>query len=1147
MSLVIDLALDPTTRQRRAADPKASVWVAASAGAGKTKVLTDRVLALLLDGTLPSRILCLTFTKAAAAEMSTRIARRLSNWTTGRASDVEADIAAILGRAPDPPALLRARQLFALVLEAPGGLKIQTLHGFCQTLLKRFPLEAGVAPYFELADERTAAELLAAARDHVLQEARAGHDQVLAEALAAITEQASEFTFDELMREVARERARLQRQLDQAGGAEALIELVYRRVGADPAVSVKDLIEAACADSAFDAPALRAAGRALGAGSDADQGRGQILAAWLGRAPGDRAAVLAAYMKLFLTQEREVRKTLITKQGQAADPAALAALQSEAARLVELARRISARVVAEATAQLLRLAGAMLAAYRRRKEAKALLDYDDLILIARDLLRRPGVAPWVLYKLDGGIDHVLIDEAQDTNQEQWQVVAALVEEFFVGAGARELERTVFAVGDRKQSIFSFQRADPAGFEAMRRHFKDAVAAIGRRWHEVELDTSFRSVAPVLAAVDAVFAEPGAADGVVPDGQTSHHRPHRLGQAGLVELWPAVEPAERQPLERWRPPVGQVAADSPVERLARIIAETIRSWLADGEDLPARGRKVRAGDIMVLVRRRGSFVEHLVRALKDLGVPVAGVDRMVLAEQLAVMDLVALGEFLLLPSDDLTLATVLKSPLIGLDEEQLFEIAHGRGAVSLWQSLQRRRHDHPAFAGAVETLEALLARADFTPPFELFADVLGPGGGRYRLVERLGSEALDPLDEFLSAALAFEATHVPSLQGFLSWLQRGHSEIKRDLEPARDQVRVMTVHGAKGLEAPIVILPDTMQVPRTGPRLLWPEGDEIPLWSPAARLDDGLAAATRAAARRAAEREYRRLLYVAMTRAEDRLYVAGWRTQRGVAGCWYELVERGLESLAPVAPISLPGGLAGAGRRLESPQSVAAAAAGADALPPKPAPALPEWAKRPPAADPDPPRPLAPSRPDGEEPAIRSPTRPEDAARLKRGRLIHRLLQTLPELPRRRRSAAARRWLGRPVNGLGAAEVERLESEVLAVLDHQEFAPLFGPGSRAEVPLTGLIRARDGSTRRIAGQVDRLLVTAEEVLVLDYKSNRPAPTREEDVSPFYIKQMSAYRAILQRIYPGRRVRCVLAWTEIPRLMQLSDARLDAHLP
>ncbi|MBI3500017.1 MAG: PD-(D/E)XK nuclease family protein, partial [Proteobacteria bacterium] len=625
--------------------------------------------------------------------------------------------------------------------------------------------------------------------------------------------------------------------------------------------------------------------------------------------------------------------------------------------------------------------------------------------------------------------------------------------------------------------------------------------------------------------------------------------HRQGQAGLVELWPAVEPAELPPIERWQPPVGALAADSPVERLARIIAGRIRSWLDEGERLPARGRPVHAGDIMVLVRRRGVFVEHLVRALKDRQVPVAGIDRMVLAEQLAVMDLMALGQFLLLPSDDLTLAVVLKSPLIGFDEGRLFDLAHDRRPRSLWQALQRRRSEHPDFARAVQYLEALLARVDFTPPFELYADVLGPLQGRRRLVERLGAEALDPLDEFLSAALAFERTHVASLQGFLSWLARGKSDIKRDLEPARDQVRVMTVHGAKGLQAPIVILPDTMQVPKSGPKLLWPAGDDIPLWSPSQRRDDELAASARAAARLAGEREYRRLLYVAMTRAEDRLYVAGWRRARGgAAGCWYELIERGLAALGEAVPIALTGGLQGPGRRLASPQTALPvpdrAAAGSTAAA---APSLPEWAGRSPPAEPDPPRPLAPSRPEGEEPTVRSPTGSEDSARLKRGRLIHRLLQSLPDLPRRSRAAAARRWLGRPVHRLAADEIAELEREVLAVLEHPDFAPLFGPGSRAEVPLAGLIRLADGSTRRVAGQVDRLVVAAGKVLVLDYKSNRPAATRESDVSSYYIKQMAAYRAVLREIYPDHEVACVLGWTEIPLLMQLSDALLAAHPP
>ena len=680
----LPLPPDPAVAQRRAAAPAASVWVAASAGTGKTKVLTDRVLNLLLEGTEPGRILCLTFTKAAAAEMANRLNRRLGQWATMPEADLAAEIHELAGAAPDADRLDAARRLFARVLDTPGGLKIQTIHSFCQAVLARFPLEAGIAPHSQVAEERTAAELLEAARNLLLHRARAGGDAALAAALATVTRHVAQSEFGALMQALIAERGRLRRLLAAQGGVEGVVARMREVLDLPAGASEAALLEAACADAAFAADGLRAACAALDGGSDAERERAAAIRRWLDD-PAGRAAGLDAYREAFFAKSGEVRKKLVNKKTADLCPDAAPALLAEAERLAALQTQCNAVVVAEATGALLRLAAGLLEDYEALKRARGLLDYDDLILATRDLLRDRSAAAWVLYKLDGGIDHVLIDEAQDTNPDQWEVVAALAEEFFAGEGGREAARTVFAVGDGKQSIFSFQRADPARFEAMRAHFRERAAAAESGWDDVSLDVSFRSAPAVLAAVDAVFAGP-AGDGVVPPGLRLRHHPHRQGHAGLVELWPPVAPAEDGGVSVWEAPCAYAASPSPQARLAEAIAEVIRGWLDRRETLPSRGRPIRPGDVMILVRRRTAFVEETVRALKLRGIPVAGVDRMRLTEQLAVEDLIALGRFLLLPEDDLTLAALLKSPLIGLDEDQLYALAVDRGRRSLWERL-----------------------------------------------------------------------------------------------------------------------------------------------------------------------------------------------------------------------------------------------------------------------------------------------------------------------------------------------------------------------------------------------------------------------------------------------------------------------------
>jgi ATP-dependent helicase/nuclease subunit A len=1165
-------ASDPAANQRRATDPAASVWVAASAGTGKTQVLTERILALLLEGAAPERILALTFTKAAAAEMSKRIAERLGPWATMADAKLEQDIAALLGRPADAAEKNRARTLFARVLDAPGGMPIQTIHAFCQSLLRRFPLEAGIAPHFALMDERDAGEMLAEAREEVLARAQSAQDGgALRAALAQVTRHVNEDAFAELMAELARARGRLERMFRRFGagsdsGAGA-VEALRRALGLRPGDTPASIVAGACADGAFDALGLKfAAGELRASTKKTDGERGEGLARWLESDPAARIDSFRDYANLFLTFSEEmpkVRARLVTKDVAAEAAGIEAILDGEAARLLAAEHRRRAAATADATAGLLALAEALIGAYAERKRARALLDYDDLIHAAERLLAAEGNASWVLYKLDGGIDHILIDEGQDTNPEQWRVVAQLAAEFFAGLGRHEAlglsPRTVFAVGDVKQSIFGFQGADPDAFLAMRDQFAAKARAAARAFRTVDLNVSFRSVAAVLDAVDAVFARPEAASGVNLDGAPIRHEAFRAGQAGLVELWPPVEPRPSDEPPPWKPPVERTRGDSPEARLAGLIARRIARMVREREMLPARGRPIRPGDVMVLVRRRTAFVDALVRALKELGIPVAGVDRLVLTEHLAVMDLVALGRFALHPEDDLTLATVLKGPLAGLSEDDLFVLAHEREG-SLWRALNAQAEGNPAFARARDALGDLLARADFVPPFEFYADVLSARRGREKLLARLGPDADDPLTVFLDLALAFEDAHPPSLEGFLHWLERGEIEVKRELEHGvPDAVRVITVHGAKGLQAPVVFLPDTMQVPARGPKFFWTRAadgaragepaPEVLLWPPRRAFAEEVAETERARAAARDGNEFRRLLYVAMTRAEDRLYVCGWRGKNAAPeGNWYELIREGLQGIAteieePFLKEKENAETAGATvLRLAAPQAKGAkreSEAKAAGRAPEP---LPDWARTAAAPEPVPPRPLAPSRPQGEEPGPTSPLGADEGLRFRRGTLLHRLLQHLPNLAAERRGAAARRWLERMAGDLDSEIRERLAAEAIGLIADPAFAHLFGPNSRAEVPVAGAV----GDTA-VAGQVDRLAVAPDSVFVLDYKTHRRPPANESQVPELYLRQMALYRALLAGAFPGRRVRCALLWTEGPRIMELSDAALDRFAP
>ncbi len=662
-------------RQLEASDPEVSAFVAASAGSGKTKLLIDRLLRLMVEGAAPGRILCLTFTKAAAAEMALRLQRALGSWVT---LDQAALAAALkeLRITPGEENLARARALFAQVLDLPGGMRIGTIHAFCQSLLRRFPLEAALPPHFRLLEDADGHAQLKGAREDAMATADPA-------ALATIAGLLREEGYGRLIAELEGHAERLRRLLTLPGPAR--LQRLQRAAGV--AGEDADLLRAGVEWP--DGPLRDVIAQLKQHGTPFERKLAHDMFGWLNLPPALRAEHWDEWLRLLLTKDGQPRKPGAFCKGAWArsDPALAAACVAEAERAaaVEDDRR-ALRVVA-CTDALLTLAAPVLAGFARRKQLGGLVDYDDLIDRSSVLLRDPGTA-WVLYKLDGGLDHVLLDEVQDTAPAQWKIAGALTAEFFAGEAAREGGRTVFAVGDRKQSIYSFQGADPAGFDNWRAIMGERVAASGGVFRDTVLDVSFRSTAAVLALVDAVFADPLAAAGVVAPGEVLRHEPDRTGQAGQVELWPLAPLPPDDPPEPWAVAHRNQGLVTAPQRLADALAHWIAAQIGHAA-LPSQGRCVQAGDVLVLVRRRDDFARALVRRLKGLGVPVAGLDRLYLTDQPAVQDLLALCDALLLPEDDLSLACVLTSPLGELDDEDLMALAIGREGT-LWDALRSRR-------------------------------------------------------------------------------------------------------------------------------------------------------------------------------------------------------------------------------------------------------------------------------------------------------------------------------------------------------------------------------------------------------------------------------------------------------------------------
>jgi len=1129
-------------RQREASDPTVSAWVSANAGSGKTYVLAQRVIRLLLDGTDPAKILCLTFTKAAAANMANRVFGELSKWTAldDRALD---DAMRAMGVARiDGARRARARRLFAEALEASGGLKVQTIHAFCTRLLHQFPFEANVAAAFDVLDDRAQSELLERASLAVLLEAAGAPDSATGRALATATAIVADATFVQVVNEAIRQRDKLQAWIATAGGVEAAIADLCGPLGIVANDTLAEVEREIVEGPLLPSGRWRATAERLRRGGASDAEQANRLDAAIAEAGSSR---VDEYLSLFLTQDRKRRGRLATKAIHDNDPALADLLAQECERVMPLVERRRAVRCRDRTAALITIADQVIARYRREKEKRGLLDYDDLIARSLDLLKRVDAA-WVHYKLDLGIDHVLIDEAQDTSPQQWEIVSQLVSEFTAGAGARgTLMRSIFAVGDEKQSIFSFQGAAPDAFAEMRRVFKRAYDAAGLTLLPIDFKYSFRSQQIILDAVDEVFKRPEAFRGLTADPVPTAHSAVRAQAPGHVEIWPLIEPADRPTLRPWDAPFDTTTEDNPRVTLANRIAAAVRTWITRGDLVGDERRPVRPGDVLILVRQRGPQFEAIIRALKNANVPVAGADRLVLTDHIAVMDLMVLADALLLPDDDLALATILKSPLFGLDDGDLFKLAHGRTG-SLRAALRAQADER--YAGIARQLDHYAELAASENPFAFYSHVLGRERGRAKFLARLGAEAVDALDEFLELALDYERREVPSLQGFVHWLRAAKAEIKRDMEIARDEVRVMTVHGAKGLEAPIVVLADTTTPPagppQRAPKLLaLPVAHGVPgapdriVWATRKEEDVPIVTGARQAAAIAAENEHRRLLYVALTRAADRLVVCGAVGEKMPRDCWYDLVAQALKPLAIEEPADDGAGTVWRWRRL-APESAMLPGSSATATD-----SIPEWLAHAaaPAAS------VVALTPSAAKSAGALPlagTGEERRLAMLRGTVMHRMLQSLPDVPVARRRALAEGYLVRAAADLPPEDREMLLTQALRILNDLRFAPLFMAGSRAEVPIVGRLTTASGKRLVISGQVDRLVVTSDAVLIADYKTNRPAPRTVADVPRGYLRQLAEYRVLLMKMYPGRAVHCALIWTDGPDLMEVSQADLDA---
>lgn len=1178
---VIPPAVSETTlRQNRAATPGLSAWVSANAGSGKTHVLARRVIRLLLRGARPSAILCLTYTKAAAAEMSNRVFRTLAEWVRLDDGALSEILTELEGQPAGPGHLIAARRLFATALETPGGLKIQTIHAFCEAVLHRFPLEANVPGHFSVLDDQKAAVLLAEARRQLMSAQSFEADPDLADAVMMALEIGGEAGFDGLLAGLyARRRDYL--AFDAAAGNEAGAERLLRKAldlseqdceagvvtGVWPLAALPgDLVRRVHDFAATAKSAARACDFCAG-----------LLAA---EAETDPAARLEALSGLFFTKsgspaklDRVASKSVAEQFPDFNDRVAAAQMQIvDATDHLKRLRTLEASVIAH------RLARRYIGAFESLKLRQALLDYDDLIAATEALLARGGAGAWVHYKLDQGIDHILVDEAQDTAPLQWNVISRLADEFFAGEGARGPGRSLFAVGDEKQSIYSFQGARPERFGEERARVGKRAQAAGAAFESVALRVSFRSSVEVLGLVDHVFADDDARRGLGSADEPVLHETARGRAPGLAELWPMIAKEGSVDEEDWTAAFDEVPGSAPAAQLARRITTVLSDWIGRETILDSKtglSRPISPGDVLVLVRKRDGFVPTLLRTLKaSAGIPVAGADRLKLTDHIAVQDLIALGRFCLLEEDDLALAGLIKSPLIGMDEDDLFALGNERAqGQSVWARLVELAQSQSAFRAAYERLDRWRSLVRMLQPHDFYATVLGPDGGRQAYLRRLGHEAGDVLDEFLGLALDHEQAGLPGLQAFLAMLESDAPEIKREMEAGSGAVRIMTVHAAKGLEAPVVFLVDsggaafqTSHQPKL--RLISPgpshrdaaRAPDVPVWLPDKSFDNSATEPVRDRLKQQAEEEYRRLLYVGLTRAADRLIICGYRgVLEAKTPTWHTMAAGGIARMQDQPAYAVTEVEHGSGEdafsatrlRRTNPGAtmVSGPASGpAAAAPDQPVPAI---SSAPLPAPRRLPRPLAPSGvsavlEDSGDSTGQSPFAPKSGGAglaLARGSLVHRLLQVLPAIQPEDRAEALKRYLGRALAGQDRTEAELIERQVLGILQDPGLARIIEAPGEAEVSIMGTLRI-GGEDRAVSGRIDRIVTFDERVLIVDYKTGLVPPAKAPPSD--HVAQLAVYRALLAPLYPGRRIDALLVYVAGPMAVDVPAAALDAAM-
>jgi len=856
-----------TDEQRKAANPLVSAWVQANAGTGKTKLLVARLLQILFRTKLrPNQtILCLTYTKAGAGEMRNRITKALKEWSVANDHDLSLLLDDVVPNEEKTPEYLsRARSIFYQYIDNPDMLKVKTIHSFCEDILHRFPTEAGLAPSWSVVTDVIKENMQQEVFDKMLVSNTL--DERTREVLEDALEEYTETSFKNL-----------QNLITKYSSAFVDVENIdnYRNYFIETIKKILNMPDDAPAE--YDENSIKTA---------------------LANYPTEKpSATLRDYISLaerYLNHEiefDEYRKTCITGEGKirshlAKSPELIAELE----RVRNVVAYSQKQNIYKKTMKFFDLTATFAKEYHKLKKIRNVLDFDDMILYTNRLFSNRDIMGWILSQLDTSLSHILIDEAQDTGVDQWNLLNNLTENFFTDGDVGDSPRTMLVVGDSKQAIYGFQNANPKAFENSHRMFEDRLKNSGREYQgDTNLTTSFRSTLPILEIVDTFFNDDEIRQRF--NFVNNDHKCYSSKKKGLVEIY-ALE--TKQPSDE--------NTDMMKARYMNKIAKKIKELIDSG--------KYKASDIMILVRKRDPYATGLARRLRKLDIELAGEDRIILPEFPVIVDLLNLVRFCLDTGDDYSLGCILKSPIFALSEADIYKVCQNRNEE--YKKLKEADGNakfprlfefvQDAYPEIYERLMEYRSKMKYMGPYAFFSYVLDNDNTREKMVAALGKPILEPLREFMTLCLAYERTQPGTLKHFLKWFVTGGSSVKRDLSASDvTGVRILTIHGSKGLEAPVVFLVDTMtDIKKENAPLDVPDDNlayRAWLCLPEKKLYSCVDEVKELVEQRkqGAIEESFRLLYVAMTRPKTELYIYGCAAKApkekedGFAPSWHTML------------------------------------------------------------------------------------------------------------------------------------------------------------------------------------------------------------------------------------------------------------------